>query len=139
MARRGPQVEWKEPEQGQIPDVLALGVALVVDLARRGVLSEIAQRVRIRRQGGFCGFDVLLYLLYCFAAVPLLGIKTFWVTARPCKRELAVAANRDKLASPSSVSRALNAVEPELLRPASEWLLSEGAGIDTEAPDRPAS
>ena len=45
-------------------------------------------------------------------------------------QKLAALAHRDKLASRSAVCRGLADVELELLRPASEWLLSEGAGID---------
>jgi hypothetical protein len=72
---------------------------------------------------------MLFFLLY-FSSKGEVGLRKFWDTVRPCKRNVAAIAGRKQLASPASVSRALSAVEPGLLRPAAEWLLSEGAGID---------
>lgn len=130
MDQRGAEVTWKKADRERIPDDLAEGVALVLDLVRRKILEPIGERVRIRRKGGYCGFDVLLFLLLYFATARPVGIRRFWAVVHPCSRQLAATAHRDRLASPSSLSRALEAVEPELLRPASEWLLAAGAGID---------
>ena len=130
MARSAAEVTWKKADGDRIPDVLGSGVALVIDLDRRGLLARIGERMRIRREGGYCAFDVLLFLLLYFATGPAVGIRRFWGQVRACGRKLAATAQRKRLASPASVSRALAAVEPGLLRPAAEWLLSEGAGID---------
>lgn len=130
MARRAAKVTWKQADRERIPDALAEGVALTVDLDRRNVLEAIGERVRIRREGGYCGFDVLLFLLLYFTARRAIGIRKFWELVRSCSRPLAAVAHRKQLPSPASMSRALDAVEPELFRPAGEWLLSEGAGID---------
>lgn len=130
MDRRRAEVTWKEADRERIPDDLAEGAALVLDLERRGVLEAIGERVRIRREGGYCGFDILLFLLLYFAVRQSLGLRKFWGLVRGCGHKLAALGRRRQLPSPASVSRALDSVEPELLRPASEWLLSAGAGID---------
>ena len=130
MDRRRAEVTWKDADPERIPDDVAEGAALVVDLERRGVLEAIGARVRIRREGGYCGFDILLFLLLYFAVRQSIGLRKFWDLVRGCGDKLAALGRRRQLPSPASVSRALDSVEPELLRPAGEWLLSEGAGID---------
>ena len=130
MAQQAAEVTWKKADADRIPDALDEGVVLVVDLERRGVLRQIGERLKIRRKGGFCGFDVFLILLLYFASGHAVGIRKFWDMIRGCALKVAAIAKRRSLASPASISRALAAVEPELLRPEAEWLLSEGAGID---------
>jgi len=130
MARRTAEVTWKNADRERIPESLGEGAALVLDLANRGVLEQIGERFRIRREGGYCGLDVVLLLLLYFSSGVETGIRKFWETVCGCKRKAAALAGRTQLASPASVSRALGAVETELLRPEAEWLLSEGAGID---------
>ena len=130
MARRTAEVTWKKAKSDRIPEDLGEGVALVVDLDRRGVLEWFAAHIRIRREGGYCGFDVALFLVLYFATSPAVGIRKFWDRVRLCSRKLAATARRTQLPSPASVSRALAAVEPELFQPEVESLLSEGADID---------
>ncbi len=130
MARRGPGVAWTKAEAGRIPDSLTTGVALVLDLARRDKLGELADRVRIRREGGFSGVDVLLFMLLYFAMPQRTGLRSFWEVVRPHSRQLASTADRTRLASPASISRALDSVELELMRPVVPWLLAEMSGID---------
>lgn len=130
MARSRSAVSWTKPNPDRIPDIMTEGVALVLELAGRGVLSEVGERFRIRREGGYCGFDVVLHLLFYFASSQMTGIRTLWERIRPFSRQLAATAARTRLASPASVSRALNAAEFDLVRPATRWLLGEGAGID---------
>jgi hypothetical protein len=130
MARRGPDVAWTKGEPERIPDSLARGVTLLLDLAGRGQLAELAKRVRIRREGGYSGFDVLLCLLLYFASTGRTGLKKFWEVARPHKKRLGALAERTTLPSPSSVSRALDSVELERLRPITRWVLMEMSGIE---------
>ena len=130
MARHTSEVTWKKADRERISESLGEGAALALDLGNRGVLEQIGERFRIRREGGYCGFDVVLFLLLYFATGVDEGIRKFWDTVRSCKRKVAALAGRKQLASPASVSRALSAVETDLLRPAAEWLLWEGAGID---------
>jgi hypothetical protein len=78
--------------------------------SRRGLLEQLGEKIRIRREGGFCGFDVLLFLLLFFAEGARTGICKLWERVRPWKRQLAALAGRDRLASRSAVSRALDDV-----------------------------
>ena len=130
MARRTAKVTWKNADKERIPESIGEGAVLTLDLANRGMLEQIGERFRIRREGGYCGFDVVLFLLLYFSCGVEIGLRKFWETVRPCNRKVAAIAGRKQLASPASMSRALSAVETALLRPAAEWLLSEGAGID---------
>jgi hypothetical protein len=130
MQPKRKEVTWNKADHDRIPDVFSEGAALLLDLERRGILESLGQKARIRRQGGYSGFDIVLLLELYFAAGIPVGLRKFWERAHPVARKLAALAGRKRLPSPASVSRALGAVEPELLRPTSEWLLSEGAGID---------
>jgi hypothetical protein len=130
MARSGRKITCAEKDFDRIPDFLGEGVALVLDLLRRGVLAQVGERLHIRREGGYSGFDVVLFFLFYFSATRAVGIRKFWEGIRPYGKKLAATAERKRLATPSSLSRALDAVEPDLIRPVSPWLLSEGAGID---------
>lgn len=130
MARRSRKVTWLEADLERIPDAQRQGVMLVLDLKGRGRLADVAERFLIRRQGGYCGFDILLLLLLFFSDGTATGIGEFWQRVRDWSRKLAAAAGRKSLASCSSVSRALDEVELHLLRPAAEWLLSLGSDID---------
>lgn len=130
MARLEPDVKWTKAEAGRIPDALTEGVALLLDLARRQKLPALAERVRIRREGGFSGFDVLLFLLLYFASPKRTGLRRFWDVAGLHSRQLAALAGRTRLPSPASISRALDNVEFDLLRPVAPWLLAEMSGID---------
>lgn len=130
MARSMRPVTWKEKETDRLPDWAAQGFALVRDLERRGVLEPLSERVRIRREGGYAGIDIVLFLLYYFASGLDVGLRKFWERASPYGVQLAAVAERRQLASPASVSRALEAVEFERVRPLATWLLTEVAGVD---------
>ncbi len=130
MARRGVEVTVKDAEAGRVPESAVPGVTLVELLARRGLLEKVEDLLKIRRKGGYCGFDVALVLLLYFASGVAFGLKEFWEVVRSCNRQIAATAGRKRLASPSSVSRALSAVELKLLRPVSARLLAELSGID---------
>lgn len=130
MARRAQSVIFTKKDPDQLPDVVVEGVALLVTLLERGLLALIAQRVRIRRQGGYPGIDVVIALLLYFASGQQVGMRTLWKRIYPFRKRIAAVAGRKTLPSSSSIHRALEAVTDELLRPIAPWLLSEGAGID---------
>lgn len=130
MARPRINVTFQPTDTARIPDDLTEGAALLLDLQDRGALDELGQRLRIRRQGGYCGLDVFLMLLLFFAASARRGLRGFWDLLRPHVLKLAALAGRRSLPSPASMSRALEAVEPELIRPAAPLLLCEMPGID---------
>lgn len=129
MARSGTTVTWTEARTNRLPDWAAEGLAIALELDRRGMLEEIGDRLRIRRQGGYAGIDVFLFLLYFFASNPRCGVRPFWGRALAHAQALAAPAGRSQLASPASISRALDAVETEKLRPVAEWLLLDVPGV----------
>ncbi|NQT92421.1 MAG: hypothetical protein HQ559_06650 [Lentisphaerae bacterium] len=101
-----------------------------MDLSRRGVVDGVGERLRIRRQGGYCGLDVWLLLLLFFTTGARRGVRAFWDLLLPHMEQLAALAGRRRLPAPASLSRALDAVEPGLLRKESSWLLSGVAEVD---------
>lgn len=130
MARGRTEVTYQSTDTARIPDQLTEGAALLMDLKQRGILTAIGDRVLIRRQGGYCGLDVWLALLLFLSAGTGQGIRGFWDVIRPHVVQLAALAGRRRLPSPSSLSRALDSVEPDLLREASGWLLMGLAEVD---------
>ena len=130
MARRSVHVTYKPVDCARIPDDLVEGAALLTSLGERGVVDAVGERLRIRRQGGYAGLDVWLVLLLFFSTGASRGFRGFWDLLRPVMPRLAALAGRRRLPSPASVSRALDAVEPELLREASGCLLTEVGEVD---------
>lgn len=123
MARGLVNVTFGSEDGSRIPDNLTAGAALLLDLQRRGVLATLGARLQIRRQGGFCGLDVWVVLFLFFTTGATSGFKAFWEGLRPHALRLAALAGRTKLASPPSLSRALEAVEPALPQTVGDWLL----------------
>lgn len=117
------ELTFSGEDGSRIPDNLAEGAVLLLDLQRRGVLESLGERVQIRRQGGFCGFDVWVVLFLFFTTGATSGFRSFWEVARRHALSLAALAGRRSLASPPALSRALEAVELPLLRPIGAWLL----------------
>ena len=130
IARGSLDVTFQDVDASRIPDTLVQGASLLLDLRRRGVVDEAAKRVKIRRQGGFCGLDVWLTVLLYLTKGAEVGVRKFWEVARPHVAALAALAGRRRLPSPASLSRALDAVEPELLREEASWLLTGIADVD---------
>jgi len=130
MARRSIEFTYESADAARVPDVLVEGAAMVVSLAECGVLDAVGQRLRIRRQGGYCGLDIWLVLLLFFSTGASRGVRLFWERLRPHARHIAALAGRRLLPAPASLSRALESVEFELLRPQAAWLLAGVTQID---------
>jgi len=130
MARGSIQVTYKSMDAARIPDDLTEGAALLMDLSQCGVVDGVGERLHIRRQGGYCGLDVWLLLLLYFTTGVHRGVRAFWDLLRPHVKQLAALAGRRRLPAPASLSRALDAVESDLLRKESSWLLSGVAEVD---------
>ena len=131
MARDSIEVTYREAEETRIPDFLVEGAAHLMELRERGVVEEAGRRVRIRRQGGFPGLDVWLFLLVFYTTGAGIGLKKFWEKICGHALQLAALAGRRSLPSSASMSRALDAVELQLLRgePA-RWLLTGVSEVD---------
>ena len=130
MVRSSIKVTYKQKDEARIPDSLSEGATLLMDLQQRGIVKGVGERLRVRRQGGYSGLDVWLLLLVFFTTGASQGLRAFWDTLRPCVQQLAALAGRLCLPAPASLSRALDVVEPELLRKASNWLLAGVGEID---------
>lgn len=111
----------------RLPDVVVDGSILVESLHSNQVLRDVADRLRVRREGGYHGVDVVVFLLLLFAAREQLSIKDFGALTRAHRVQLGALAARTTLPSPASVSRFLAAVESDALREFIPWLLLEGA------------
>jgi hypothetical protein len=115
----------------RLPDAVTEGAVLVDLLRALGVLSEVEKRLQVRREGGYHGLDVVVFLLMHFAARRRLSIKEFGEVTRPHRTQLAALASRRKLPTPASVSRFLSVVEDAAVHDFIPWLLLEGAqGLD---------
>lgn len=132
MTRGSIKVTFSDEDKARVPDSLAEAAGLLMDLKRRGIIDELGERVRIRRQGGYCGLDVVIMLLVFLAAGPKAGLRMFWEKHSAHLLRLGQLAGRRKLPSPASLSRALSKVEPALLRESgtADWLLSGAPQID---------
>ena len=130
MACSSSEVTFTSVDKSRIPDKLTEGVFHLMYLRKRGMVEKLGERVRIRRQGGFCGLDVFLLLLMFYSAGATRGVRKFWEVFGPHVKRVAAVADRKSLPSPSALSRALSAVEFDLVRPVANWLLATFAGID---------
>ena len=139
MPRSRLEFTYGSTDSSRIPDCFVEAASLFVHLQGSGLIAAIGERLRIRRQGGFPALDIVVLLLVYLSCGLGRGLRLVWDEhLRGCGRQLAALAGRSKLPSPAAVSRALDAVEPDLVRPGIRWLLGEGAGID-EVLRHPAS
>ena len=111
-----------------LPAWLAEGAALVLYLEERGVLAQVAERLRVNRQGGYAGFDAFVFLVYMFGAGTGPGIKSFYERNQGFVVQMAALAGRSRLPSTSSMSRILSRVDVEVVRQMTHWLLLDGCG-----------
>jgi hypothetical protein len=131
MARGHIDVSFAEQDFTRLPDPVVPGATSLLDLQQAGVLDMVGELLQIRRQGGFCGMDVFVGLFLYYSSGLCSGLKKFWETvARGHAEALGALAGRDRLMSPSSMSRALGAVEIEALRPMTDTLLHTVAEVD---------
>ena len=130
MARSQQIVTMMDKETSRLPDWAAPGVALAGDWQRRGVLADVATRLRVQRQGGYSGIDMVAFLMFLFQSDLRCSIRKFWERAAPFSRPLAALVGRISLASPAAMSRALKQVDLAILRPQTPWLLAEAVGSD---------
>ena len=123
MPHHTTRVSRKPTDDARIPDMFTEAAVLLEAVRQRGVIATIGKVLHIRRQGGYSALDVWLLLLILFTTGATVGVKPLWEKLRPCARQLAALAGRSGLASPASVSRALEAVETALVRPVAFQLL----------------
>jgi len=131
MSRYSLNVTYQNEDATRIPDQVREGAALFIDLTARGLVGELASKFVIPRQGGYCGLDVVLFLLLYMTSGADTGVRKFWALVAPHSAALAALAGRKSLPSPASLSRALDAVDLDALRRCASWLLTVFTGVDT--------
>ncbi len=130
MARKQVHVTVKDVDTAQIPDDLVQAALLLTDLEARGVFDDAEQKLKIPRQGGYSAVDLWVAVLTFLSWTGSRGFKTFWKAhASAHSQALAAAAGRKNVPSSSALSRGLAAVQPELLREASSWMLTEAPAV----------
>ena len=118
----------EKAETDRLPEWSSEGAILAEWLEKEGVLEEIGERLRVQREGGYVGLDVLLFFLFFFASGLSIGIKEFGRRTKSYRRELGALGGRIQLPTPPSVSRFLGSVEEADSRKIGSWLLVQGAG-----------
>lgn len=116
-------------ETGRLPTFVQEGALLMRGLAARGLLPQLAQRLQVRRQGGYQGIDAFLYLLLTVTSPQEGGLGWLWKHASDWAQPLGALADRDRLMSDTSVRRLLRTVTDEEIDAFSSWLLLEASGV----------
>jgi hypothetical protein len=93
-----------------------------------GAIEQITDRLRIQREGGYVGVDLVLFVLFYLTARVDGGLKGFGEKVRSWRSRLGALGGRRKLPSPSSVSRILGATNDAHTQDLSEWLLFDACG-----------
>ena len=118
----------KKAATNRLPDCFGEGAVFLQHLVTVGRLEEVARRLQIRREGGYHGVDVVLFLVLFFATHLAIGIKEFGERTRQHRRRLAALGGRRRLPAPASVSRIVGAVDEADCDEFGPWLLLEGCG-----------
>jgi len=130
MAHTDLDVTFTAEDTYRLPDVYREGACLLMDLQRRGLITPLQERLKVNRQGGYSACDAWNHLLMYYSAGATKGLRPSWGALGPHAPVLAAITGRRSLPSPASMSRILNAVETELIRPEAGWMLTEFTGVD---------
>ena len=115
----------------RLPDWAAEFALLVGYLDRTGLLAQLAERLRVPRQGGYSGLDIALFLL-AFACWPKRrSIDKFSLDCMGFRSRLAAIGGRSAWPTASSVSRLLSVADCCDLDAFGAWVLGPGSGTET--------
>ena len=67
----------KKKATNQLPEFLTERAILVESLEAQGYIRQIADRLRVRREGGYHGVDIVVFLILLFAARLRVSIMDF--------------------------------------------------------------
>ena len=90
----------EQRHDSRLPEVCSEGALIVEALEASGVLEEVGARLRIAREGGYCGIDVFVFLTYLLATELRIGIKEFHRRIQTHGSSLAALAGRRRLPTP---------------------------------------
>jgi hypothetical protein len=123
MARRSRTVTHNAAETCDVPDWLSSFVVVAEVLRERGLLQKLGEKLRLYRQGGYTGEDVVLFLLAMFCSGLGRGIKPFHKRTKIHGAKLAAIGGRHKWPTQASLSRALGVACLEDVEQFLQWLL----------------
>ncbi|MBA2321083.1 MAG: hypothetical protein H0V89_08005 [Deltaproteobacteria bacterium] len=129
MARTVRESKSCEQPKNEIPARLTEAALLLDTLNAAGTVDAIALRCLIRREGGYCGADVVLFLLAYFACGANTGLKRFYQSALPWWSRLAAMGGRVQMPSPPAMSRALSSVQSDEMQAFHRWFLTEALDL----------
>lgn len=112
----------------RLPDWASEGAVLAEFLEQTGILEQIGKRLRVQREGGYVGVDILLFLVFFFTSSLRISIKEFGRRTKQHRQQLAALGGRKRFPTPPSVSRFFGAVERQDIQEFGPWLLFEGTG-----------
>lgn len=113
----------KRPKADRLPEWAGEGAVVVQWLYETGAIEQIIDRLRIQREGGYVGADLVLFVLFYLTARVEGGIKGFGEKSRSCRSQLGALGGRRALPTPASVSRILAATNDTHTQDLAEWLL----------------
>ena len=119
----------------RLPDWASEFALLVAHLQSTGLLAELAERLQVPRQGGYCGLDIILFLLAFFCWTGPRSLNKFGEACSSCGDALAAVAGRSDWPTPSSVSRFLAAAGRADLDAFGTWLLAIRGFAAATSPD----
>lgn len=108
-----------------IPERLREAAVFIDNIAESGMIGEIFRRCLIRREGGFSGGDIVVFLIAYFCSGTGAGLKSFYLDNKRWWPHLAALADRARLPTPASVARAFANVNAASLKSFQRWLLTE--------------
>lgn len=129
MSERRNVVFEESIESARVPEWAGAGVVLLEWLERRNLLVQLAERLKIQREGGYAGIDAFVFLIYLFTSGLHLGLKEFSDRVRKSQGQLAAVGERERLPTQASMSRMLASVAPEMLKEFGPWLLREAVDV----------
>ena len=114
---------------GRLPGIFQEGAVLIRGLAARGLLTELAQRLIIPRQGGYVAVDAWAYLVLMWTAQSCTSRSWIWQKAVNVAEPLGALWGRSSLMSSSALSRLLSSATDDTVSSFAHWLLLEASSV----------
>lgn len=113
----------------ELPADLSPGAAVLLRLAGKGVIAEVAERLQIDRQGGYSGLHLFAVAVLHLLTSPTTGLQSFCDALAPHAKTIAGLVGQTRLPTASSSSRLLCAVPADLAHAFGRWLLESALDV----------